>query len=739
MKFSHLAGLCLLLVFATTLNANDWAHWRGPEMNGVSREKNLPERFDLETGENVLWTSEIGGRSTPIVMNGRVYLNCRTADDVTDPKEKIHAREQVVCWDAESGEVLWKDVFNVFQTDIPAPRVGWASMVGDPETGNVYVHSVSGLFKCYNQEGEVLWQHSLFEEYGKISGYGGRTQTPIIDEDRVIVSFFGLNWGETAAPPPKQTYYAFDKKTGALQWASQVGGAPLDTNYSGPVVTVINGQRMMIAGNPDGGLYAIHARTGKTIWGHKMSKRGLNSSPVVDGDLVYMSHGEDNVDNIKFGRVECLRATGEGDVTETASVWRVDDIKAGYASLLVKDGILYVVTDTGNLVAFDSKTGDKLWDHSLGTVGKGSPVWADGKLYVMEVNGNIHILKPSREKCESLYHTQLLAVDAAGYDEIYASPAIANGRIYFCTRDRMICVADKDAKVESDPIPPLAKEEKAGDEIATIHLMPYETYVTDKGSVEYELRAYDKNGVFLKTLDFELTPDEGLAPVAKADGKKLTLEGGKKDHAGLVTAKAGDLTTTARVRYFPGGDWSWNFDGLTGTQVPPTWVNAFLKLKPHQVDGENVLINSLNKGRPSAYMWIGYPEMSGYTMQADVLMKESARQLPSVGITVQRYNLILKGNFGKLTVQSWAPHLRMAKEVKYRSDPDVWYTMKCKVEIRDGVAHVLGKVWKRDEQEPEEWTIDAEDPHPNEQGSPGFYVYAMADSLFDNVKVFREE
>ena len=114
-------------------------------------------------------------------------------------------------------------------------------MTGDPETGNVYMHSVSGLFRCYDTDGKVLWEKSLFEEYGKISGYGGRTQSPIIDEERVIVGFFGLNWGDTAKPPPRMTYYAFNKKTGELLWTTPVGGPPKDTNYSHPVITVIDG------------------------------------------------------------------------------------------------------------------------------------------------------------------------------------------------------------------------------------------------------------------------------------------------------------------------------------------------------------------------------------------------------------------------------------------------------------------------------------------------------------------
>ncbi len=574
MKLTHLAGIGLCLLVATAVSAGDWAHWRGPEMNGISRETNLADSWDLESKKNVKWVSEIGGRSTPIVLNGRVYLNCRTADDVADPKQLINAQEQVVCWDAETGKVLWTDKFNVFQTDIPAPRVGWASMVGDTETGNVYMHSVSGIFRCYNPDGKVLWEYSLFEEYGKISGYGGRTQTPIIDEDRVIVSYLTLNWGKTAVPPPKQTYYAFDKKTGKLLWTSAPGGKPYDTNYSCPIVTVIDGKRMLIGGNSDGGIYAINARTGESIWGFRMSKRGLNASAVTDGKLVFISHGEDNIDNAAFGRVQCIDATGTGDVTESHSVWRVDDIKAGYGSLLVKDDILYVITDSGKLLAFDAPTGKRLWEHTLGTVGKGSPVWADGKLYVMEVNGNIHILKPSREKCATLSHVQLLATEAEGTDEIYGSPAIANGKIYFCTRDRLICISDEKKKPGSDPIPPLAPEKSGGDEIATLRLIPYEARVTGSGSIDYECRAYDKNGRFLKKVDFELQPQENIS-AGKAQGNKLVFEGADKEQGGVVIAKVGDLTTSARVRYFPAGTWKWDFNNYKGKQVPPTWINAF--------------------------------------------------------------------------------------------------------------------------------------------------------------------
>ncbi|MBM4001010.1 MAG: serine/threonine protein kinase [Planctomycetes bacterium] len=717
--------------------AADWAHWRGPEQNGVSRERGLVDDWSLEPRKNVLWVSEIGGRSAPIVLNGRVYLNTRTANDVNDPVDRVHAREQVVCWDARTGGIVWRDAFNVFQTDVPAPRVGWAAMVGDPETGNVYVHSVSGLFRCYTGDGKLVWERSLFEEHGRISGYGGRTVTPIIDEDRVIVSGLTINWGNFKTPPPKHRFHAFDKRTGDLLWTSTPGGRPYDTTYSTPMVAVIGGARMLISGNADGGACAIHARTGEPLWTFRMSHRGLNASPVTDGRYVYIAHGEDNIDNNEFGRVQCVDPTGRGDITATHGVWRVDGIKAGSASPLVHDGILYVVTDTGELVAFDSGTGGKLWEYRIGTVGKGSPVWADGRLIVMEVNGNIHVLKPSRASCESVSHVALRAAKEQGTDEIYASPAIADGRIFLVTRDRTICVGRDGVEPVCDPVPAMAEERAAEETIARIQLVPYDSMLNAGSSVEYHLRAFDRNGRFLKRIAPTIEVESGLDDLQVA-GNRLTAPTDAVERGGNVIARVGDLTAEARVRVFPPLPWSWNFNTYKERDVPPTWVSAFADFKPAAVGGDVALYNLGGQGKPSTYIWLGPDTMRHYTVKADVLLRENKRRLSSAGITVQRYNLILKGNTQKVGIQTWPAHVRIDRETRFRADPEVWYTLKLTVADAEGGCRVLGKVWKRDDKEPSDWTLDAFDPHPNRNGSPGLYIFGLAEVFFDNVQVFED-
>lgn len=740
--------LCWLTLIGIAISTSElfgqnWANWRGPQQNGKSPETNLVDDWSLEPKKNVLWKADTGGRATPIVLNGRVFLNCRTIDDINDPEEKIHSQDQVVCWDAETGEELWRDKFNVFQTDIPAPRVGWAAMCGDEETGNVFVHSVSGIFRCYDPDGKIVWERSLEEEFGRISGYGGRTQTPIIDEDRVIISFMATNWGETQGPAPLHFYYAFDKKTGQLQWVSAPGGAPKDTNYSVPIVAVIGGQRQLIGGNCDGHVYSINARTGKPIWSFKLSKRGLNASPVVVGDHVFISHGEDNLNNPEFGSVVCIDATGTGDVTDTHEVWRRDGVKAGYTALLADDGMVFVMADLGNLYAFDTQTGETLWEHDLGTVGKGSPVWADGKIYAPEVNGNFWILKPSREKCETLSHVNLPSANGIGDDEIYSSPAIAAGRIFLVTRDRTICIGDESKEYGPGEPAAFPDEPAAQDEIDLIQLRPYEVIVTPGSKTEYTVHAFDANGVFIKEMPAALELGEGLEGFA-IDGNQLIAPDASvdKDFAGTVTTTVDGKTATARVRMFnPSDQWTWNFDNLAGTAVPPTWVRAFIKLKPFEVDGEKVMKvtgGPAATGRPSHQITLGPAEMKDFTIQADVRLEEQRRQLASIGLSCHRYNLILKGNTGSLEIISWPPHKRMAKEIDFRSDPDIWYTMKMKVEVTENEAKVYGKVWERDKDEPEAWTIEATDPHPNLTGPPGLYFYAQADCYFDNVVVTSE-
>ena len=181
--------LLAFLLLAPTASS-DWAEWRGPERDGISLEKNLPTHWS-PAGQNLAWKAPYGGRSAPIVMGDRVYLQN------TSGKGELE-QERIMAFDANNGKLLWEHPFNVYLSDVPPHRVGWASPVGDPATGNVYVFGVGGHLLGLNRDGKVLWERSLGEDFGLLTTHGGRTVSPIIDGDLVILSGVTFGWGPHA-------------------------------------------------------------------------------------------------------------------------------------------------------------------------------------------------------------------------------------------------------------------------------------------------------------------------------------------------------------------------------------------------------------------------------------------------------------------------------------------------------------------------------------------------------------
>ncbi|MBI3280866.1 MAG: PQQ-binding-like beta-propeller repeat protein, partial [Acidobacteria bacterium] len=237
----------LLLLCAGVAFAGDWADWRGPRRDGTSPEKNLPQKWSPK-GENLAWRVPYGGRSAPIVMGNRVYL-------LNPAGQGERLQERLMCLDGDSGKVLWEYKYNVFQSDVPPHRAAWSSPAGDPETGNVYIFGVGGSLMGFSRDGKKLWERSLGEEFGLVTTHGGRTVSPVVEEDLVVVSGITTGWGNQSAA--QHRFMAFDKRTGQTVYVSTPGGRPFDTTYAPPVIADINGVRTLIAGGGDGCMHAI--------------------------------------------------------------------------------------------------------------------------------------------------------------------------------------------------------------------------------------------------------------------------------------------------------------------------------------------------------------------------------------------------------------------------------------------------------------------------------------------------
>jgi outer membrane protein assembly factor BamB len=740
--------LLLLVLGGCTANATagDWYSWRGPEQNGVSRERDLPDTFSLNPkakDSNVLWRVPYGGISTPIVMDGQVYVIYKTGAGST-------MQESVRAFDADSGKKLWEHKFNVFLTGIVDDRVGWTHMVGDPETGYVYAHGTQGLLTCFDKKGKIIWQRSLTEEVGRGSGYGGRLVSPIVDGDLLILGLVNGSWGEFTIGVSR--FVAFDKRKGQVVWWGETGYRFLDTWYSTPVVAVINGQRLLISGTGDGGVHAFQVRTGKKVWSYIFGHGAVNCAPVVKGDLIFIGHGEENPGETQ-GRIICVDGSKITD-GQPKRVWQKDGIKVKYASPILHEDRLYVCDEVGKMYCLDIKDGKEIWNFVYGANTKGSPVWADGKIYVTEVDSRFHILKPGKDSCERLARVFFRTKGVAPI-ELNGDPAVANGKVYFSTTTELICIGKKGHKAKTDLIPPEPAEKPADKtgKPAQLQVVPADVAINPGDSVSFTVRSFDAEGRLLGEVKADWSLAGMLPPrfpigmeAPKPSGKPAappTLAGtlsGKSGSSvtftaskampgqfGRVMASMGGLTAAARVRVAPVLPIAMDFKKVPDGRTPGGWVNTMGKFSVITLkDGTKVLSKRNDSSSPPvarANAYMGLHHLTDYTVESDVYGIRAGKNLPDIGIGANRYTLMLAGNAQTLRLTTWDAQKRLIERTDFTWDEKVWYRMKITVKVDGNKATVRGKIWPRNKPEPEKWALEVVDPVANKEGSPFLYGY----------------
>ena len=727
-----------LLLGAGVISAADWSYWRGPKFDGTAEVTGLPESWDADGGEgsNLLWVREdIGGPCTPVVMNGRLYTIQRAEPGTAREGEKV------VCLDAATGETLWENRYNVWMSDVPAERVGWSSVVGDPETGYVYVLGACDLFLCIDGEtGETVWSKPLHEQFGMLSTYGGRTNFPVVHEDLVIISGIIINWGEAARP--NHRLIAMDKKTGEVVWFSGTRDLPYDTTYSAPSLVTIDGQRQLILGTGDGAIWGFQPRTGKPLWHYDLSLRGIYATPLVVGNRVFASHSEENVApyNNLMGAVAALKVSGTGDETKAEEMWKQVEVVCGYSEPVLIGDRLYVVDDRCKMWIFDAETGDTIDEPRkfADSRQRSALLHADGKIYVMGENGRWAVVAPTEDGFEVLSKGRIRDGGFAG------SPIVADGRLYFPSTTALYCVGTEGASQKPQVLAELLGEETPAaenPEPAQVQIVPAESLLKPGESLDLRVNLFNRLGQAVAGPEQVVFEVDGAG---KVEGSTYIAPSGAAHTGATIIARVGDLTGTARVRIVPDLPWKFTFDDLN--DPPLSWVGARYRHVIRPVDGSPALVkvNTIPKGTRSR-AWMGPSDLSEYTISADVRGARMSDQLPDIGLTNHGYVLDLMGESQQLQLRTWSAQNRLslaneASTIDFPWKEDVWYRMKFRVDIESeppaAVTLLRGKVWPRDEPEPKEWTITARDEAPNLSASPGLYGNAKVAELYlDNIEV----
>lgn len=719
----------------TKVALGDWPDARGPHRDGRSDEKGLIDTWALN-GQNFLWRAPYGGRSAPVVMGNRVY--------VQNPAGLGDAmQERVMALDADTGKVVWEYKFNIFQSDVPPHRVGWASPAADPETGNIYVMGVGATVIALNKDGKLLWDRSVGEEFAAFTTHGGRTSSPIVDGNLVIVSAAISSWGTGASR--QHRFVALDKRTGEIVWIASPGGRPYDTNYAAPLIATIKGQRLLISGSGDGGVYAMKPQTGEKVWGTVIAKRAINTGVVVVGNDVIVSHGDENLDVPELGMIGAIDGSQTGDIKTVK--WAQKGDQFGFSSPVVDGSMVLIIENGSRLKAYDSETGKNLWTQTLGTIQKAPLVLADGKLYVGTESGKFFIVRPSATGAKILSEVEMPiskddnAGQTAGIPEpIFGGAAISRGRIFFVSTGGVYAIGAKTATrptgfaVDEPP-------QKGDEPAAWVQVYPTEVVLKAGQKQAFHARTFDAKGRLLREEPSATWALTGLKGTLDPNGT-FTADANAGDQAGSIKATIGSLSGEARARVVRPVPWTETFESYADGTTPPGWIIVgTAKTSVGTIDGQKALYKAPDNTIFKRYRaFVGDVNMSNYTVEADVRGTTKRRQMSDLGITAQRYSLILYGNAQQLTLQPWEPETKRTVLVPFKWEPDAWYHLKLRVEnMPDGKVRARGKVWPTGQPEPDAWMIEKIDPIGNHKGAPGFFIDAEFGAYIDNIKVTNNQ
>jgi len=729
-----------------------WISWRGPLQTGVS----LEHYSDYQFEEEPVWTDDIAGRGTPVIYDDRLYTwGYRGAGP--NLEEVLQARDE------KTGEILWEQGTHDFISDTIYNRYTIGAPAIDPETENVYVASTYGLITCYDKEGEQLWQHSMMERFGRLSFPNGRAGAPVIDGD--IVIFRGVNsyWG--AQGPARDRFFGFDKNTGELLWSSTPGVGPpflRDSSFSQPWVETRDGKRVFYAGTGCGNIVCVNLMDGTPLWRFQVSKGGVNSAPVIHGDTLIGIHGKENLDSTEMGRLFAIELPedydnpgGEVDPDQggaprlpaEAEIWRAP-LEMFTSSPLLHDGKVYQVVKTGELYCVDAETGETLWKEKLANSQlHASPALADGRLYAPTYPGKFYVIDVTGEEPEIEHELQLDG-------NCIGSPAICNGRVYVHTTEKFYAFEIGHGEIEwtdtpADPMP------EAG-EPAKLMPVPADVLLRAGQSKEVTIRKADANGFPVGEVEGDAAWETYVPPTAKVEarmeagfeGNTISAPGDAELSAGAWKVEADGLTGFLRGRVIADLPYHEDFEegfeiGESGFAHPPLpWIGARFKWEVQEKDGNKVLQKTLDRVLfQRALSFIGDPDLSNYTMTADVMTDGNRRMKSVVGLINQHYLIYLDGNKRLLEVSS--NHERIKQSAPFTVSANQWYTLKTRVDVaEDGSGVVRAKAWEKGEPEPDEWTLEVEHADAHDRGAPGLFGFApqsMETVFIDDIVVESNE
>ncbi len=410
--------LILALALSSCVLADNWPQWRGPNLDGTSKETGLPVKWTKT--ENVAWSIPMPSRSgaTPILWGERVFLNVADGDNL-----------ELWCLNRENGEILWKRPVTGGNYKINKQNMSSPSPVTDGQT--VWVMTGTGIVKAFDFSGKELWSRDIQKDYGKFGLNWGYGSSPLLHDDSLYIPV--LHGMKTDDP---SYVLRFEKKSGktlarqerptkAQVEAPDAYTTPTLARFGNKIEVIVSGGDLVTGHDP---------ATLKELWradvlnptNYAMNR--IIASPLFKNGIIYASS--------RVKPFVALKPGGSGDVSESHKMWTYAN--GPDVPTPVSDGeLLFIVNDRGILYCLDAKSGAEIWgpQRIQSAIYSSSPVLADGKIYISNEEGTTTVIRAGRQ-FEVLAENRL-------EEYTLSSPAVSEGQIFLRTEKALYCVGKR--------------------------------------------------------------------------------------------------------------------------------------------------------------------------------------------------------------------------------------------------------------------------------------------------------
>jgi outer membrane protein assembly factor BamB len=379
------------------LRAN-YPYFRGAEGDGVAYQKNTPVEWDGASGKNVLWKVKVpkSGFSSPIIWGNQLFVTGG------DAKSRV-----VYCYDKNSGNILWEAAAdNIEGSPAKMPAVsgdtGFAASTMATNGNAVFAIFATGDVLALDMTGKRLWARNL----GVPDNHYGHGSSLIIYKDKLLVQYDTNKSGKLLALSTISGETVWETaRSSKISWSSPI------------LVNTGNRTELILTTNPD--VNGYDPQTGKELWNVSCLSGEVGPSAGYADGMVFAANEYAKLVGIKIG-------------ASPEIVWESDEFLPEVSSPLAVNGMVYIATSYGTFACLDAKTGQKLWDKEFGDGFYASPIFADGKVYVVDMSGKTHIVKATRD-------FQLVGTPELG-EKAVCSPVFQDGRIYLRGMNNLYCI-----------------------------------------------------------------------------------------------------------------------------------------------------------------------------------------------------------------------------------------------------------------------------------------------------------